>query len=252
MKHKALILAVLMGLAACKHTVHDSGCISLYTGLAQYQPNDLDAGKLDTIHHLFTANGISMDHLNFIAYFSDTVKDSSGTPIFSQWVNASLVFNGLPVFSSYLSWNFHNGVLFSPNNLNPHYADPEPDSTGHQTLSALRSLFFKGYEAALYTGHSPYRSKTLGRPGIYYHDSCLQATLGYIDASWPPNSSTTFGNKLLKAWLVRPVNAIPGPMFRGPAPAVFVIDGTGQAWCSYPLIPGAPILFDDGVPVPVD
>jgi hypothetical protein len=242
MKKAALILAALACFAACKRTVHDSGCISLYAGALYYQYTPT-AGQLDTIKSLFGANGISMANLDFDGYYSDTLKDSSGTPIFNQMVYASVSVNGLPVFYINFSWAFHNGVLYPPSSANPQYAWPGSDTTSHQTLPALRSIFFKTYEAALYSNKYIFQSNRLGRPGVYYHESCLGAQLGYIDATDQPNSGLPYGKKLLKVWRLFPqTSTAVGPPYRSPYPTVFVIDSTGAAWCPSPYYPGEPII----------
>lgn len=247
MKKITLTLALVAALVGCKRTVHDSGCISRYEG-PQFNYPPLTANQLDTIKSLFSANGLSMANLNFTYYYSNTLKDSTNTPYFNQQIGASLIVNGLPVLYPTANWNFHNGTLYLPFTSNPQYPNPGSDTAAHQTLPALRSLFFKTYEAALYTSTGNNRnlgSARLGRPGSYYHDSCLFAQLGYIDASWQPNSGGTYGKKLLKVWLVYPAHTIFITMlYRAPTPTVFVIDETGEAWCQYPTYPGDPVIYN--------
>lgn len=241
MNKAALILAAVAFLAACKQSVHDSGCITRYDG-PPYYTVPLKAGQLDTINALFSANGLPTANLNFTGYYSDTLKDSSGTPYFNQGVYANLSVNGLPVFNLGFGWNFRNGIL-QPNSYGPQFAYPGNDTTTTWKLPALRSQFFKTYEAALYGGNRS-RSPLLARPGSYYHDSCLYAQLGYIDAWWS-NNSLPNGKNLLKVWRVYPSNPNPVVMFyRSPVPVVFVVDSTGFAWCPAPTYPGGPILFD--------
>jgi hypothetical protein len=249
MKKVTLILCGVVALAACKRSVHDSGCITLKTGpVYNYVP--LKTGQLDTIKSLFSANGLSSADLTFSYYFSDTLKDSTNTPYFNQQAGASLTINGLPVFNSTLNWDFHNGILYLPYTNNPGYPNPG-DSTSHQTLPALRSLFFKTYEAALYTGNGPNRppptaTPQLARPGAYYHDSCLVAQLGYIDAANQPNSGLSYGKKLIKVWEIYPEHTIlTSLLYRSLSPMVFVIDETGFSWCPFPMYPGDPVLFTD-------
>jgi hypothetical protein len=250
MKNATLILALLSALVACKRSVRDSGCISRYDGPSGNYPS-LKAGQLDTIKSLFNANGLSLANLNFVYYYSDTAKDTTNIPYFNQQVSATLSVNGLPIFYATMGWYFHNGVLFQSNSSSLNYPNPGSDTTAHQTLPALRSLFFKTYEAALYTSNgpnlpAPTASPRLGRPGEYYRDSCLIAQLGYIDASWQPNSGASYGKKLLKVWQIYPEHVIPMPLqYRPLSPIVFVIDETGFAWCQAPLYPGDPILFTD-------
>ena len=246
MKKTTLILCAIAALTACKRSVNDSGCITLKTGpVYDYLP--LKTGQLDTIKSLFSANGLSFADLTFYYYYSDTLKDSTNTPYFNQQAGASLTINGLPVFNSTAGWDFHNGILYLPSTSNPGYPNPG-DNTSHQTLPALRSLFFKTYEAALYANKQAnnFPSPMLGRPGAYYHDSCLVAQLGYIDAVYQPNSGLSYGKKLIKVWQVYPPNVINMVLqYRPQSPMVYVMDETGFAWCPYIYYPGEPILFTD-------
>jgi hypothetical protein len=247
MKKMTLILCGVAALVACKRSVRDSGCITLKTGPAYSSYLPLKAGQLDTIRSLFSANGLPWAGLTFYYYYSDTLKDSTNTPYFNQAAGAALIINGLPVFNSTASWDFRNGILYQPYTNNPTYPNPG-DSTSHQTLPALRSLFFKTYEAALYANKpvNNVPSPLLGRPGAYYRDSCLVAQLGYIDAVYQPNSGLPYGKKLIKVWQVTPEHPILMALqYRPPSPMVYVIDETGFAWCPYTFYPGEPVLFTD-------
>ncbi|HVU95974.1 MAG TPA: hypothetical protein VHE34_12155 [Puia sp.] len=240
MKNATLILIAVAFLAACKQSVHDSGCITRYDG-PPYYTVPLRAGQLDTIHALFGANGLSTANLNFTNYISDTAKDTSGIPYLSQGIYATLNVNGLPVFNTNLNWYFRDGIL-QPNNYNPQFDYPGSDTTTTWTLPALRNQFFKSYEGALYkTNH---RNPLLARPGIYYRDSCMYAQLGYIDQWWS-NNSLAYGKKLLKVWRIVPSNPNPVVMYyHAPSAIVFVVDSTGFAWCPFPTYPGGPISID--------
>lgn len=243
MKYAALILAAVACLTACKHTVSDSGCIIRYTGAPYYTPG-LKTGQLDTINALFSANGLPTANLKFMSYYSGTAKDSSGTPYLLQGIGASLSLNGLPVFYSSFSWSFRNGILQPQNSYGPGFAYPGSDTSTTWTLPALRSQFFKSYEAALYSKNNG-RTYPMARPGVYYHDSCIYAQLGYLDAAWQPNSGRTYGKSLLKVWRLVPANPDPPTgVIRMLTPIVFVIDSTGFAWCPSPNYPGQPIPID--------
>jgi hypothetical protein len=236
MQRLVLILAVLACLTACKRSINDSGCISRYTGPAMY--SWLKPGQLDTIKSVFAANGLSPNNYQFTSYYSDTLKGAS-TSVFNQVITAAPIINGLAGFNAGFTWTFQNGVWYTPYNFNPQYPYPGSDTTGHFSLPDLRSLFFKTYEAALFSNPNSRQDIHLGRPSIYYHDSCLNAQLGYIDAAYQPNSNIPTGNKLLKVWRVTPQGFIrPITMYTLPQPAVYVIDSTGQTWCDYPTFPG--------------
>ncbi|GGB17725.1 hypothetical protein [Puia dinghuensis] len=240
MKQAVLILGVIIYCTACKTSVHDNGCIIRYTGPGAY--SYLKQGQLDTIQSLFRANGLSMDNLQFTWYSGDTVVDS-GFHLFVQYADASPVLNGLPVFSSYRYWAFRNGVFYRPNSNTAPFPPTSGDTTTHQTLLGLRSLFFKIYEAALFSLQNT--APHLRRPGYYYRDSCLFAQLGYIDASSQPGSATAYGTQLLKVWEIVPQQeALPGITgVHTLAPTVYVIDSSGTGWCAFPYYPGDPILI---------
>ena len=239
MKKVALILAVLLTGIACKRTIHDSGCITRYTGPAA--PSYLLHGQLDTIDHLFSANGLSAANVEFTGYYGEPGTDSTGS-YWYQAVQATTLLNGLPVFSSYKYWAFKNGIYYTPNgayNYNPTVADN--DTTAHQTLPALRNSFFKIYEAALYVTNRPATSGPLtpykshpARPGSYYRDSCLIAQLGYVDASFRGNQ-VPYNTQWLKVWKIS--------LQSSPSPIVFVLDGTGEGWCYSVYYPGEKFLI---------
>ena len=239
MKKAALVLAVLAVFFACKRTVHDSGCISLYNG--PVYTSQLGPGQLDTIKTLFSANGLSItSNLQFVSYNSDTSVNSSGVSSFYQNVSAALFVNGLPVFNTEASWNFKNGTL--DNSDIPSYPYPGSDTTTHYTLPELRSQFFKTFEAALYSTAANYQDQHMARPGIYYHDSCFFAQLGYAAPVSQTGNTVTFANYLVKVWRVTPSSLITTfPIPLPPAelnPTVYVVDSTGYSWIEYPHYPG--------------
>jgi len=240
MKRLTLILLLPFALAACKRSVRDSGCISRYDGpVYNYPP--LSTGQLDTIKSLFSANGLSLDNLQFVYYYSDTLKDTANAPYFNQVVSASAIINGLPVFASGYAWSFRNGVWVRYPGANPTWDYPGSDTTGHQTLPALRSAFFKTFESTVYGNGPNISTQRLGRPGTYYRDSCLYAQLGYVDASTRPdnNGSIPYGKKLLKVWRVFLQTIGPVPYYtRTPITSVFVEDSTGKAWAQFLAVPG--------------
>lgn len=233
MKKAALILATLFFYCvACKTSVHDNGCISRFNGPT---PSYLKPGQLDTIKNLFSANGFSTADLEFTGYYSDTATDS-GVFHFNQYVSAAPTLNGLPVFFSSKTWYFRNGVYYlrySYNNFTPVAANK--DTAGHQTLPALRSLFFKTYESALYSNNYIAQGNRIHRPGIYYRDSCLLTQLGYIDAAYLQENNLPYNAQWIKVWQVK-VQSSPSPM-------VFVIDSTSVAFCTFSYYPGEPLMY---------
>jgi len=239
MKKVALILAVLLGGLACKRTIHDSGCMTRYTGPAIQ--SFLKPGQLDTINQLFSANGLSTANVEFTTYYGDTASDS-GVSYYNQSVLAATFLNGLPVFFSNKYWNFKNGIYTpqnSYNNFTPTVADN--DTTAHQTLPALRNSFFTIYEAGLYVTNRPVPSNLPppnksypARPGSYYRDSCLVAQLGYIDASAQGNQ-VPYNTQWLKVWKIT--------LQSTPSPGIFVLDNTGDGWGYSFYYPGEKFLI---------
>ncbi|HLZ89623.1 MAG TPA: hypothetical protein VKQ52_20355, partial [Puia sp.] len=148
MKQAALILAAILCFAACKTSVRDSGCITRYlgTGATSY----LKPGQLDTIRQLFRTNNISTAGLEFTYYSSDTATDS-GVFLLNQGVSAVPTINSLPVFFVSDYWYFRNGSFFPRYSGVVDYSYPGSDTSGHQPLAALRSLFFKEYDSVIYS-----------------------------------------------------------------------------------------------------
>jgi hypothetical protein len=235
-KAALLILSALIYCAACKTSIHDSGCIVRYTGPTTF--SNLTPGQRDTIQSLFRANGLSTDNLQFTYYYADTVTDS-GVRYYNQFAGATFIRNGLPVFFEAQYWSFLNGIYHPAAG----YAVPPAtggDTSGHQTLATLRNAFFKTYESALYTNRAFAGDPHLHRPGSYYRDSCLSAQLGYLDASSQPGNNTPYNTQLIKVWKVSP-GITPFPRI---APSVFVVDSTGFAWCKIAIYPGEAFPID--------
>jgi hypothetical protein len=209
----------------------DSGCISRYTGPASLF--SLNSHQLDTVQYLFRTNGLSTDNLQFTAYYS-YAREDSGILHYYQGAAAYHLINSLPVFEPQYYWSFRDSIYLPGNH--PPLPDPGSDTTTRQTLTALRGLFFKAYQSLIYSDKELIAMPRLRRPGYYYHDSCLVAQLGYLDASRQPNSNIPYNKKLLKVWKITSKGAIP----YGAGPVTFVVDSTGDAWCTYPYVPGIP------------
>ena len=104
---------------------------------------------------------------------------------------------------------------------------PNNDTTGHQTLTYLRSAFLQHVSEAVIYWPLPDSKPTVPSPAAY-EDTCLSATLGYIDQSYIPGNTFALGH-LIKIWLVTPSNSN--------YPAVFVRDDNGQGWGQKIYIP---------------
>ena len=216
-------LLVVLGLlfvvsySACKkgntgYSGPDNGCIS------RVQPASTDhllsSGALDSIHTLFQENNLSEAGLQFYLYQSTTYADSAG--LRKDTAYANLFVNGLPAFYTWRSFPFRNRLLQPRepwNEGSPGFPTNHNDTTGHQTLANLRGAFLR-----LTTKFSA------GYPSTSYPvfgDSCLVATLGYIDASNLPGSTYLAQQLLVKVWVVTTPYV--------PVPVVIVIDSSGAA-----------------------
>ena len=117
------------------------------------------------------------------------------------------------------------GGKYQPGGINDGYTGPIPnaDTTTHQTFSDLRHAFlahiaesgFVGGGAANSSPRFPFKASS-------YTDSCLLVTLGYVDASKIPGSTTPPETALIKVWSVTALH--------GGLPAVTVEDDNGSAW----------------------
>lgn len=227
MRYSWLLLSVLIisGASCSKYgTSHgsDSGCITRV--IPMLTDTLLSQDKLDSINILFRQNNLSTTNLQFYSFQDYMVHDSMYDGIQVQII-ATQFFHNLPLFSVagdklYL---FNNGQLQPP----PlHYWDgydgpaPDADTSGHQALSALRSAFFERLAGYVNPGGPALWSDSSNYPA-YYHDSCLVAKLGYIDASWAPGSAIRPNTALIKIWRVTPLNG---------NPPVYVQDNNGLSW----------------------
>ena len=226
MRYGWLLLFVLMifGASCAKYGTSqgsDPGCITRV--IPMLTDSLLSQGELDSINLLFRQNSLSTANLQFYFFGDYMVHDSTYDGIQVQIV-ATQFYYGLPLFSigGDKMFLFNNGQLQpSP----PHYWDgydgpaPDADTSGHQALSVLRSAFFQRIAGYV----NP------GGPAVYvdsnssanYHDSCLEAKLGYIDASWAPGSTIRPNTALLKVWKVTPISG---------NPPVYVQDNNGLSW----------------------
>jgi hypothetical protein len=212
-----LLPAFLALLPSCtRHsTIVPNGCISRV--VPNYTINTLSAGANDSIQALFAANNLSTNDLQFVIFSPQMVF---GTPPNSSPAQVSAVpfINGLPVFTDDF-FTFDNGILKT---TFLYQGKPQNnDSTGHQSLSLLQIDFLVHVSQVTIGGGALNSVPTRLSPATY-RDSCLLATLGYLDASQVPGNSAPWGETLIKVWKVTPLN--------GNFPTVYVEDDNGLAW----------------------
>ena len=197
----------------------DNGCITRVSP----QPS----GFQDSALFLFQANHLSTSASRFELFQSGYV----GSPSYSGWeqtITVTPYFNGLPCsFEEYLF--FYNGVYEPGISVNLYTgALPGPDISTHQDLAFLRAAFL-AHEAESYTIGGFAGSTPDIHPASFYADSCLNATLTYMDAGLIPGSSVAPGSTLTKVWTVYTHN--------GSLPVVYVEDATGLAWGEIVRVP---------------
>ena len=199
----------------------DSGCITRV--IPMLTDSLLSRAELDSINILFRQNNLSTANLQFYSFRGYMVHDSMYDGIQEQ-ITATQFYHNLPLFSvagdkMYL---FNDGQLQPPL---AHYWNgydgpaPDMDTSGHQALSLLRSAFFERLAEYVNPGGPALWPDSSNHP-TNYHDSCLVAKLGYIDAAWAPGSTIRPNTALMKVWKVSPLSG----------PSVYVQDNNGLSW----------------------
>jgi len=217
----ALCIPLVLAAACAKKkdstTPAGNGCISrIYP---QPGANSLSGSDLDSAQTLFRANNLSLAEVDLDFFSFGEVQSPSYSGEEAQ-ITAMPFVNGLPVFQTeYLT--FYAGKYIDSLSEDV-YNGPAPntDMTVHQTLDALRSLFLL-HAAQSYTIGGPATTTPPPAPKSYL-DSCLLATLGYLDASEIPGSKTPAGQALVKVWQVTGL--------QGGLPTVYITDSGGVAW----------------------
>jgi hypothetical protein len=221
------LVALFVGTASChKNSTYDSHCIT------RIVPKVTDYGvagaALDSIYALFASNNLSTANLQFRYWLTDTTS----SPTYSgrqEQVQATQFFYGLPVFAEDKFFTFNAGT-YQPGGIYDGYsgAAPGADTSGNQALPDLRSAFLAHVSQSVWVGGAP-ASKPFIPSRSSYTDSCLIATLGYLDAHLIPGNSTPLETALVKVWKVTPMN--------GQYPLVYVEDMNGAAWGVTFLVP---------------
>ncbi|HEX9513059.1 MAG TPA: hypothetical protein VF939_21365 [Puia sp.] len=177
---------------------------------------------------MFSANHLSTANLQFQIWQTDTeININPGAYNgYQEQALAIQFFNGLPVFANREFFTFNAGK-FQPGGLYDGYTGPAPtaDTIGHQTLAGLRKVFLANVSQSYTTG-GPLNAKPFIPSASTYINSCLNATLGYLDASMIPGNATAYGSALVKVWSVTPSNSSSITYY----PLVYVEDGNGVAW----------------------
>ncbi len=213
-----LLVAVLyvFGVACTKHqnSISDNGCISRL--VAKTISPTLSSSQIDSINILFSNNNMSTAQLQFL-YFTPNVYSDTTKPTQSQ-VIANLFINGLPMFGNNEAFIFNNGIFDTAYLYN---GIPQTnDTTGHQSFSYLRTAFMNHVSESI--TYMPLQIPPFIPSPKNYIDSCLTATLGYVDASSiPGNQNDIWGSTLIKVWSVSCNNHYP---------SILVKDDNGLAW----------------------
>jgi hypothetical protein len=199
---------------ATVNNVADNGCISI--AVAQASQTSLSASQIQSIDSLFQANNMSTDGLQFIEYIPDIYSDTTKPP--HEQVAANLFLNGLPVFHYTEAFDFNNGVFDTSALYTGAPANNNAD--GHQSLTSLRTDFLDHVSESKIEG-GVLNATPFTPSASTYVDTCLAATLGYVDATAVPGNTLPYGN-LVKVWSITPSH--------GTYPCVYVEDDNGLAW----------------------
>jgi hypothetical protein len=193
----------------------DNGCISQV--ISNPSQSSLAASQVDSIETLFSKNNLSTSGLQFIEYVPDIYGSPAINPQSQTQVTAHLFLNGLPVYGINELFIFNGGIFDTAYLYTGHPANNNENT--RLPLDSLRKDFLQHVsQSDIYGGAS-------GKPFIpsatTYLDSCLDATLGYVDATSVPGQTLPYGN-LIKVWTVTTLH--------NSYPCVMVEDDNGLAW----------------------
>jgi hypothetical protein len=213
-----LLSFLLISGICCKRNYNspaDNGCISQV--ISNPAQSSLAAPQLDSIETLFRKNNLSTSGLQFIEYVPDIYGITAINPQSQTQVTAYLFINGLPVFGTNELFIFNGGIFDTAYLYTGHPANNNVNT--RLPLDTLRKDFLQHVsQSDVYGGAS-------GKPFIpsasTYLDSCLVATLGYVDATSVPGQTLPYGN-LIKVWSVTTLH--------NSYPSVLVEDDNGLAW----------------------
>jgi hypothetical protein len=216
----ACLIAFVVSTTSCrKHSESDNGCIT--RKVLKVTDYGVSGPALDSIFSLFGSNNLSVANLQFRAWMTGVLSNPTYSGLQEQ-VLATQFFNGLPVFQEDKYFIFNAGK-YQPANIYSGYTGPAPDAdtSGKQALPDLR-IAFLDHVSESFTEGGPANSKPFVPSRRSYLDSCLIATLGYLDAGMVRGSGSPLEIALIKVWKVTPLN--------GQYPLVYVEDDNGLAW----------------------
>ena len=127
--------------------------------------------------------------------------------------------HGLPLFENDQVYDFSSAGL--DHQWTYTGAPLNNDTSGHQSLPALRAAFLAHVSEAIIVGGPVNAPPPVAPNPAQFADSCLVATLGYLDVTVMPTNTKPFG-LAEKVWVIRPAHSS--------YPTVFVVDETGFAW----------------------
>lgn len=193
-------------------------CVTrLSPNVGDYQVSNVD---LDSIYTLFSANNLSAANLQFQIWETDQYSG------YQEQVTAVQFFNGLPVFGNEI-FVFNAGLL-APGGILGSYTGPAPsaDTAGHQNYPDLRNAFLAHVSESFTEGGAAVNSKPFVPSASTYVNACLNATLGYMDASAVRGSTAAPNDALVKVWYITPSRSTSITYY----PLVYVEDDNGFAW----------------------
>ncbi|HLX91225.1 MAG TPA: hypothetical protein VKR32_06055 [Puia sp.] len=219
------LLLLSAGVASCSKNHSDevnaaeSGCIERIVARPTDLPlngppiinvDPITPAQIDTIETLFAKNNMSYSNLEFIFYNNSIGVQATATPFL----------NGLPIFNDGQVYDFVNGIYSSSDSYLTTEVSTDNNTTSNQSLANLRTAFFDHLSEATITGPQLNAKPSVPLASSYL-DTCLSATLGYLDLSYIPGNPFSLGH-VVKVWEVSPVN--------GYYPTVYVRDDNGHAW----------------------
>ena len=195
----------------------------------------ISGAGLDSVITLFAANNLSTANLQFLYWSTDTTTNIYANMYsgYQEQVTATPYFNELPVFADNMFFTFDAGI-FQPGGIYDSYTGPAPssDTTEHQSMPGLRNAFLAHVSESYMEGGAS-NAKPFVPVASTYINSCLDVTLGYIDAFYIPGNDNAINKALVKVWKVTPT-ITPSITFY---PVIYVEDDNGKAWGEPLIIP---------------
>ena len=231
------VCSLILAASCNKHdaSVGENGKICVTRLAPKATDYKVSGANLDSIYAIFSANNLSINNLQFWYWMTDTTVNVNPGAYsgYQEQVQAIQFFNGLPVLGDMKFFSFNAG-WYQPAGVNDGYSGPVPggDTIGHQSMPGLRNAFLD-HVSQSYTAGGPLNAKPFVPSASTYTNACLNVTLGYLDASRVPGSTTPYGQALVKVWSVTPSQSSSITFY----PLVYVRDDTGAAWGVPFLIP---------------